>query len=176
MPTDMKRTIADAAIRLLTSRQTKKLTVKDIVNECHITRQAFYYHFEDIPALFQWMLDKSVEELLQQADAQKDPETRLFHFFFMAIHLSPYIKKGMQGSYRSELEQLLTQYLYRLFEQTADREEMFSSYSRPEVSFILRYHVQAIIGLLREWNDKDTKNLNQIVHLVHLLLTGNIHP
>ena len=33
-------------------KNKKKLTVKDIVDECQITRQAFYYHFEDIPELF----------------------------------------------------------------------------------------------------------------------------
>ena len=52
MPTDMKETIAEAAKRLLMEKHVKKLTVKDIVEECQITRQAFYYHFEDIPDLF----------------------------------------------------------------------------------------------------------------------------
>ena len=42
MPTDMKRTIAEATQTLLVERHVKRLTVKDIVEECHITRQAFY--------------------------------------------------------------------------------------------------------------------------------------
>ena len=42
MPTDMKRTIAEAVQVLLLDRHVKKLTVKDIVETCHITRQAFY--------------------------------------------------------------------------------------------------------------------------------------
>jgi len=49
MAIDMKKTIAEAASNLLFEKKVKKLTVKDIVEECHITRQAFYYHFEDIP-------------------------------------------------------------------------------------------------------------------------------
>lgn len=57
MPTDMKRTIAEAAQTLLVQRHVKKLTVKDIVEECHITRQAFYYHFADIPELLRWMIE-----------------------------------------------------------------------------------------------------------------------
>ena len=51
MAIDMKKTIAEAASNLLLEKKVKKLTVKDIVEECHITRQAFYYHFEDIPDL-----------------------------------------------------------------------------------------------------------------------------
>ena len=50
MPADMKRQIAEATRTLLMDRYVKKLTVKDIVEECHITRQAFYYHFEGYPS------------------------------------------------------------------------------------------------------------------------------
>ena len=57
MPADMKQIIAQAAMNLLMRRGVKKLTVKDIVEECHITRQAFYYHFEDIPELFRWIME-----------------------------------------------------------------------------------------------------------------------
>ena len=52
MPVDMKETIAQAAKTLLMEKGVKKLTVKDIVGECQITRQAFYYHFEESPG--QW--------------------------------------------------------------------------------------------------------------------------
>ena len=49
MPGDMKETIAKAAIKLLSQNHVKKLTGKDIVEQCHITRQRYYYHFEAIP-------------------------------------------------------------------------------------------------------------------------------
>lgn len=40
----------------------------------------------------------------------------------------------------------------------------------------LRYHSQAILGLLRHWTDADTKNLDQIVHIVFQLMTEGISP
>ena len=58
MAVDMKQIIAQSAKDLLMDKSVKKLTVKDIVDKCHITRQSFYYHFEDIPALFRWMLEQ----------------------------------------------------------------------------------------------------------------------
>ena len=42
LPVDMKELIAEAARTLLTDHHVKKLTVKDIVEQCPITRQAFY--------------------------------------------------------------------------------------------------------------------------------------
>ena len=41
----MKEIIAEAARKLILEKKVKKLTVKDTVEECQITRQAFYYHF-----------------------------------------------------------------------------------------------------------------------------------
>ena len=58
MASDMKEVIAAAAKKLLIEKGVKKLTVADLVDACQITRQAFYYHFEDIPALFRWILSR----------------------------------------------------------------------------------------------------------------------
>ena len=76
MPVDMKETIAEAARTLLMEKRKKKLTVKDIVDECSITRQAFYYHFEDIPELFRWIIERDTEKLLKSSQALEDPEQR----------------------------------------------------------------------------------------------------
>ena len=49
MAADMKEKILEASRKLLFEQKKRQLTVTDIVEECQITRQAFYYHFEDIP-------------------------------------------------------------------------------------------------------------------------------
>ena len=67
----MKVEIAEAARKLLMEKKVKKLTVKDIVDECHITRQAFYYHFEDIPDMFRWVLEKGAQ-LIREAGLGKE--------------------------------------------------------------------------------------------------------
>lgn len=120
MPIDMKDRIADAARRLITDKNVKKLTVKDIVNECHITRQAFYYHFESIPDLFRWTLEREMQKILQEMRAQETPEKGMRYFFLVVLNAAPYIKKGMQSNYREEFTQLMIQYVYRFFEQRID--------------------------------------------------------
>ena len=62
MAVDTKELIAEAVKRLLMQKKVKKLTVKDIVDECSITRQTFYYHFEDIPDLLKWVLERGTQE------------------------------------------------------------------------------------------------------------------
>lgn len=176
MPVDMKETIAEAAKTLLMEKNKKKLTVKDIVDECKITRQAFYYHFADIPELLRWILERETEKMLKDSQALGDPEQSLRYFFLKAINVLTYVKKGMQSNYRDELERLLTQNIYNLFEQVIDSGNLYRNNTRLEVKLILRYHSQAILGILREWTDEDTNNLDTIVRQVYLLMTGKTSP
>ena len=176
MPTDMKETIAEAAKRLLMEKHVKKLTVKDIVEECQITRQAFYYHFEDIPDLFRWVLEKISRQFIRKAQESRDDEEMLKYFFLMSINAAPYVRKGLQGSYREELEQLLRQNIRRLFERTIEEKQLYQQYSHSEVKLFLRYHSQAVMGILKEWTEEDTRNLDQIVHNIYLLIQGKISP
>ena len=176
MPADMKEIIAEAVKTLLMEKGVKKLTVKDIVNECQITRQAFYYHFEDIPALFNWMLERGLTQTMLEAKGLEGGEAQLKRLFVMAINALPYVKKGMQSNYRDELERFLAQYTQRLFERACDEEHLYQNCSRFEVGLILRYHSQAILGILRSWTDADTRNLDLIVHTVFRLMTDGIAP
>ena len=176
VPVDMKEIIAQAVKNLLVEKGVRKLTVKDIVEECRITRQTFYYHFEDIPDLFRWMFERGTAMLMLEAKSLKNGEERLRCLFVMAINTLPYVKKGIKSNYGEELEQFMTQYIQLLFEKVCDEEGLYQNYGRFEVNLILRYHSQAVLGLLRNWTDTDTKNLDQIVNVVYRLMTEGISP
>lgn len=100
----------------------------------------------------------------------------MLHLFVIAINSMPYMKRGMKSSYRDDLERLLSDHIQRLFEQVCDAQGLYQDCTRPEVRLILRYHSQAILGLLRGWTEADTKNLDQIVHTVFRLMTEGISP
>ncbi len=176
MSVEMKEMIADAARTLIFEKRVKRLTVKDIVEECNITRQTFYYHFEDIPGLFKWILEQGSKKMIEKARCQNGAEGAIRYFMLVAINARPYIEKSIQTNYRDEVENLISDKLYQIFEQIAVEEEMYQNLSLPELKFVLRYHSQAILGILRGWNYEDTKNLDQIVHNIYLLITGGISP
>ena len=176
MPADMKETIVKATLTLLTDRHVKKLTVKSIVEQCHITRQAFYYHFEDICELFRWMLEKRAEQMLQEILSKGDAEEGLRCFFVMAIHFVPYVRRGMDSSHGAELEVMLRQYICRFFNMVAERRGYYAQYTAAEAKTISRYHGLAVFGLLQEWTDQDTAQLDQIVLTVYHLMTTGMPP
>ena len=103
MPDDRKELIAAAAGRLLLRRDGKKLTVTDIVNECHITRQTFYYHFEDIPDLLLWMMKRNLKRNMQEASMQSTPEESLKYLITLSLSSRLFVEKAMHAGYREEL-------------------------------------------------------------------------
>ena len=176
MPSDTKETIANAAKKLLLQKGVSRLTVKDIVEECQITRQAFYYHFEDIPALMRWILEQDAQRTMQEVANLESGQAKLRYLFVIAIQSLPYMKKGMTGGYRDDLERLLSQHIQQLFEQVCDAQGLYQDCTRFEVKLIVRYHSQAILGLFRNWTEEDTKNLDKIVSVVFRLMTKGIPP
>lgn len=147
MASEIEEEIAQAAKDLLVNKHVKRLTVKDIVEACQITRQTFYYHFEDIPALFRWMFERDSARTLLEVRSLHGGEEQLRYLFVMGLNALPYVKKGMSGNYRDELESYLSQYIQRLFGQICDEEGLYQDCTRFEVKLILRYHSQAILGL-----------------------------
>lgn len=54
-----KRALAESLKKLLSKKNLDKITVKDIITDCGVNRQTFYYHFHDIYALTEWALRRA---------------------------------------------------------------------------------------------------------------------
>ena len=73
MPPFAKREIKNSFIKLLTERPISQITVKDIVEDCGVNRNSFYYHFQDIPSL----LEEIIVENLHLRKRLRRPWRRL---------------------------------------------------------------------------------------------------
>ena len=60
-----RRAIKETFWKLLNQRPLNQITVKDIVEDCGINRNSFYYHFEDLPALVEEIVEEQVQVLIQ---------------------------------------------------------------------------------------------------------------
>lgn len=61
-----KRALAESLKKLLARRSLDKITVKDIVDDCGVNRQTFYYHFHDIYDLVEWIFRDAAQTLSGQ--------------------------------------------------------------------------------------------------------------
>ncbi|NLL23198.1 MAG: TetR family transcriptional regulator [Tissierellia bacterium] len=166
MAIDTKAVIAEAAAKLLVENKTKKLTVKDIVQECRMTRQAFYYHFDGIPDLLDWVLQRQAREMLSKMMEKEDAEEALRYFIEMTLLSRPYFEKGLATNYRTEMERILKNALEYVFDHMMSASGLYADVSRRQFDIIRKYHIGGILGVLHEWNEENTKNIDEIVRLI----------
>lgn len=50
-----KRKIADCVKSLIRHKEISRITIQDIMDETHMSRQSFYYHFKDIYDVLEWI-------------------------------------------------------------------------------------------------------------------------
>lgn len=94
----------------------------------------------------------------------------------MGINAIPYIKQGLNSNYRTELEQLLKEFIMRFSMAIIESKKLYMQCSRFELKLIIRYHCSAIYCLLYDWTTEDSANSDEIVHTVYRLITEGISP
>ena len=67
-----KKLLADSLKHLMSQKPFSKITVSEIIRDCNINRKTFYYHFQDIYALFKWILDEEAFQPVKGFDLLTD--------------------------------------------------------------------------------------------------------
>ena len=67
-----KKDLAAALKKLMARKPINKITVRELVDECGMNRNSFYYHFDDIYGLFKWMVEAEAVSIVQQYDLMMD--------------------------------------------------------------------------------------------------------
>lgn len=60
-----KKAIQSSFLKLLNDRPLSQITVKDIVADCGVNRNTFYYYFEDIPKLCEEIFTEDFETIIR---------------------------------------------------------------------------------------------------------------
>ena len=68
-----KKMIISSFLELVNSNeQYDKITVTDLVEKCGISRQTFYYHFEDVDKMVSWLFKRQTETVCNDFATYKD--------------------------------------------------------------------------------------------------------
>ena len=94
-----KLALANSLKGLLVKEAFSNISVKDIVDDCGLTRQAFYYHFKDkydllklyfvIPQPLRYMAGISTEAIGQLYAKKNAPDVSRYEWFYIFYHTLP---------------------------------------------------------------------------------------
>ena len=151
MPPFAKREIKNSFIKLLTERPISQITVKDIVEDCGVNRNSFYYHFQDIYDLLDWTLQEDIHRLIVNEIELDNWEESIAALFAYMQANRLLILNAFHSLERDTLERevfkLLSPLLHRLFYAQSG----FDRLCEADQDFIVSVYGLGIAGLLLRW-------------------------
>ena len=161
MPVNVKNLIAETFVKLSDEKNIDKITVKDIVEACGISRQAFYYHFQDLLEVIEWSMEQAFEQLLDRSLQEDDPEIVLNDFIAASENAAPFMQKLFRSQKREQVERLMAR--------------CARSYLYEDLDIALNFCTYGIVGLLLECCDKKKAvDRETMARQMYRLLQGRI--
>ena len=176
MPLDMKDNIAEAARRLLMENNVKKLTVKDIVEECQITRQTFYYHFQDIMDVLEWTFRRATHELVQKSLDEEDRIGALTAYVTFVRQNRSKFERLRYSRRWVQIEGMLVEAVTVYLAEIARTKVPDIDVSVDDMEVMLRFYASGMVGVLLQYVGRPNLNEEKLVVQMEKIITGKMFP
>ena len=149
-----KRALASALKELLEHKPLNKITIADITEQCGVNRQTFYYHFQDIYALLEWIYTTDAQRLLE---GKRDGDTWQQGF----LQVLEYIRDN--------------RVTYQLMRDVVEERAAGTQVPEEDRAFLAHFYKYAFVGLTVEWMQGGMKEEPaRLVSRVNTVMEGNI--
>lgn len=157
MPNYTREAIKKSFIKLLNEKPLNRITVKNIISDCKVSRNTFYYHFEDVPSL----LGIIIKELMDELVKNNNTIDSVSGVIRMAYRYYKENQKAIYHIYNSIDRIYYEDFLLKMCEHTALTyvNEMTKSYPLNEIDKTALVHLLKcqFFGLTMEWSKDDMK-------------------
>lgn len=152
MAKQTQRFIMSTFMQLLESESLDKITVRDIVEECEINRNTFYYHYSDIYDLLDDVFRVETEKFMSE---DIDENTTFGEEYERAACFVLKYKKAILHIYDSKKRDVLQNYLETLAFSFISRfvKKEADGYGLPDedIDYITGFYTHAIVGNTLGW-------------------------
>ena len=153
MANGTKEALADALRQMMKVKPIDKITVKDIVEVCGVNRQTFYYHFDDVDDLLEWVFEDDAERVLPK-------EVVYEHWLEDVMTFMDYLEKNSDFTlnvYNSNSRLYMLRYLKAKMKACIESFAVIVSegknIERQDFEFVVEFYANVAIGFISQWLD-----------------------
>ena len=139
-----QKTIIEATMHLVEQKSVKKITVRDIVEACGITRNTFYYYFHDIYEVLEYALAAGFERI---GDENEQFENFLGEIFRFCVKY----QKVLYNLYHSVGYESLAEYLKKQLRPHLLRHLQSAHMAARDEKLLCVLYEEALVGTLMRW-------------------------
>ncbi|HVI41681.1 MAG TPA: TetR/AcrR family transcriptional regulator C-terminal domain-containing protein [Anaerovoracaceae bacterium] len=170
-----KRMLADSLKKLMVMKPLNKISIHEIVEDCGVNRQTFYYHFHDIFDLLEWLFMQETMSLFEDRGNSLSLSDGM-------LRLLKYIQEN-KALCLCTLQSLGHNHLRKLFYDGINNvilsvvNEYSSDLNVPEKYkiFIAHFYTVSFAGFIENWLQEGLKDdPDEIIRLCEITMQGNI--
>ena len=104
-----EKAIQETFLQLLDEKPYSQITVKDIVETCGINRNSFYYHYADLPALVEEIIEDEILRIMQEPTSISSLQESLS----ASLQFAKQNKRAVYHLYKSVNRDIFERYLMK---------------------------------------------------------------
>ena len=170
-----KYAFAASMLKMLEKKTLDHITVTDIVKDCGATRQAFYYHFEDVYALLRWIYRTEITSMMekyQEISTWQEGYLQILQWIERNDRLAINTLKSIN---RDVLESFLQDSLNPSIRQVVAQQAADLRVKEEDKAFIARFYTLSLVALSLDWLQRGMQESPEtLVHQTERLMHGNI--
>ena len=148
-----KKAIRASFIKLLNEKPLTQITVRDIVEDCNVNRNTFYYYYQDVPQLLESVINEEAERIILEHPSMESIEECLT----TAIGFAQQNRKAVLHIFRSINRDIYEKYQWRVCNHVItvymDRILNGWSVSPDDRQLIIDYTMCLCFGFIIGWLD-----------------------
>ena len=152
----MKDDIAKKYIELSKTTPLNKITAKALSEACGISRQTFYYYYDDIVEVLKYIIQKFCFKLAEEC-MQENNLNKSLHIFYEKIRTHfVFLRKIIESPYRLMVEAEAISTVEKMLMNLSKGWEDTSFSSHDEIDFVFNILSCGIVGYIEEQAYKDS--------------------
>ena len=144
-----KYELADAMKRCMKTAPVEKITVKEIVEACGVTRQTFYRNFQDKYDLINWYFDKLVLQSFEQIGMGNTVGESLTQKFEFILNEKAFFTEAFRSDDYNSVKEHDFELILQFYKDLIARKT-----SRPleeEMEFLLEMYCRGSVYMTEKW-------------------------
>lgn len=154
-----KKALRETMIKALNERPLDKIKVKELVEECGVNRNTFYYHYKDIYELLADIFETETEAIAEDFQDEDDDWERIF---IESSRFALENKKMIFNVYNSISRENLERYLYNvsanIVARYVNKQAVGMDVSERDKELIILFYKHAVVGIVLEWLQRRMKD------------------
>ena len=157
MPNTTKQALEESLKHMLLKKPLDKITIRDITEDCGISRMAFYYHFKDIYDLVEWVCLEDAKKALADNKTYETWQQGFVRIFDAVRENKPFIMNVYRCVSREQVEKYLTPLTDDLLMGVINELSAGMVVRAEDKAFIAQVYSYAFVGLMLDWIKDEMK-------------------